>query len=68
MKKLYTILSLLILLSSLNTYAQTYYTYTAFKSGNWSDNIWNITNRTDGVKKTKVIIGNGFTITADNGV
>src|SRR5215212_4621001 len=67
MKKLYYILALLLV--GLGSFAQPKYVYTAIKSGLWSDiSVWDITVRTDGVPKDKVVIPAAYIIIADNNV
>jgi hypothetical protein len=67
MKKIYNLLVLLLV--GLASFAQPYYVYTATKSGLWNDvTVWNITLRSDGIPKNKVVIPGPYTITANNGV
>lgn len=67
MKKLYPVVFFLLI--GAGSFAQTFYNYTATKSGNWNDmSVWNIVVRTDGVHKTKVVIPNPYIIAVDNGV
>lgn len=67
MKKL-SFLFLFIFLSAA-AFSQTYYSYTATKSGLWNDmSVWSISPRTDGIAKTKVLLPAGYTINVDNNV
>jgi hypothetical protein len=67
MKKFYTTLVLLAI--AVMSFSQTYFTYTAKKSGYWYDNKnWNVGPRMDGVPKHKVVIPAAYTIMVDNNV
>ena len=67
MKTLYTFIFLLLV--SASSFAQTYYVYTATKTGSWNDmTVWNVAVRTDGVPKTKVVIPSPYNILVDNAV
>jgi hypothetical protein len=67
MKNIFTLSMLLIL--SVSSFAKTYSTYTANKSGNWDAlATWTIINRNDGVQKDKFIIPGGVTVIADDDV
>ncbi|MEP7279757.1 MAG: hypothetical protein ABI813_13995 [Bacteroidota bacterium] len=66
MKRFYTLI--LLLFVSAVSFGQ-YYTYTATKSGSWNDlSVWNISLRTDGIHKAKVVIPATYNILVDNGV
>jgi hypothetical protein len=67
MKKFYTLIAIIFL--SLTSFSQTYYIYTAKKSGSWNDmTVWNIGVRGDGVHKSKVVIPAAFTVSVTNAV
>jgi hypothetical protein len=67
MKKIY--LLLIFVLISIVGFCQTYYVYTATKSGWWNDmSVWSITVRTDGKAKTKVVIPASRNVIVDNNV
>src|SRR4051812_47760669 len=67
MKKFYLLLVCVLMATS--SFCAPFYIYTAARSGLWSDMaVWNITVRTDGKLKTKVIIPASYTIVADNNV
>lgn len=67
MKTFYIFISFLLL--SVGSFAQTYYTYTATKSGSWNDmSVWSIAVRTDGIHKTKAVIPAPYVVTVDNAV
>jgi hypothetical protein len=67
MKTFYSFI--LLLLVSASAFSQPFYVYSATKSGIWNDaTLWNISVRTDGVPKTKVIIPATFNVSVDNTV
>jgi hypothetical protein len=67
MKNLLTLTILLIM--SVSSFARTYSSYTANKSGYWKAlSTWTIVNRNDGIQKDKFIIPAGITIVADDDV
>ena len=67
MKKIYSTLVLLTL--AVMSFSQTYKTYTAKKSGYWSDNgSWNSVTRTDGVSKNKYVVPDAYTMIIDNSI
>ena len=67
MKNILTLSILLII--SVSSFAKTYSTYTANKSGNWDAlATWTIINRNDGIQKDKFIIPGGVTVIADDDV
>ena len=67
MKKFYSTLVLLTI--TVMAFSQTYKTYTAKRSGIWSDNgNWNVSNRVDGVSKNKYVVGDNYTMIVDNGI
>jgi hypothetical protein len=67
MKKFY--LLLVFVLISIAGFCQTYYVYTATKSGWWNDmSVWGISVRTDGKAKTKVVIPSSYNVIVDNNV
>lgn len=58
-----------LMLTAVVSFSQTYYIYTAQKSGRWDDRSnWSIAVRTDGVKKSRVIIPAAFNIVTDDHV
>ena len=67
MKNILTLTILIVI--SVSSFARTYSTYTAKKSGNWyALSNWNIVNRNDGIQKDKFVIPAGITIVADDDV
>jgi len=66
MKKFYQLV--LVMIVSLNSFSQ-YYVYTATKSSVWSDmTLWNVTLRSDGIPKSKVVIPAPFNVDLNNGI
>ncbi len=67
MKKFYLLIICVLIAST--AFCAPFYIYTATRSGLWSDMaVWNITVRTDGKLKTKVIIPASYNIVVDNNV
>lgn len=67
MKTFYTLI--FCMLVSLGCFADTYYVYTAGKTGNWNDmTVWSVVVRADGVPRTKVVTPSPFVVSVDNGV
>ena len=67
MEKFYLLLVCVLVAAS--SFCAPFYIYTATRSGLWSDMaVWNITIRTDGKAKTKVVIPSSYTIIVDNNV
>ena len=67
MKNILTLTILLII--SVSSFAKTYSSYTAQKSGNWyAASTWTIVTRNDGIQKDRFIIPAGITIVADDDV
>ncbi len=67
MKKFYSTLVLLAI--TVMSFSQTYKTYTAKRTGLWSDNgNWNVTPRVDGVPKNKYVVPNAYTMIVDNAI